>query len=650
MDELRDQFLLEGRELAEQAGADLLTLERDPGNADLIARIFRAVHTMKGGAGLFDLGPLGSLLHAAEDLLDGLRRGVHAPDTAAISALIGAIVQVGRWLDDFERIGKLPGDAAKQGRSLEAVLRQACDGRAAEAMPAGPASDAQWARTLAAGLSAADAALTCFRYRPRGDCFFAGDDPLRVVQAVPDLRRLDIVPREPWGATDILDPFSCNLVFLGVSGAARAEIEAAFRFVPDQVELVALVAGNGGENAESEPETDTVTAAARMLRVPEARLDQLAETVDELLMAKNALAHLFAEIDAAGVDPALSRNLAGSRAALDRLVAGLHRTSVELRLVPLSPLLRRFPALARAIADGLGKQVQLTVGGDSLEVDKSVVDGLFEPLLHLVRNAVDHGIERAEAREAAGKPPGATIRLEARRAGDSFVIALTDDGAGIDLDRLRRTARERLGLDEQILASLSVQETLELVFRPGFSTSATVSELSGRGVGMDAVRTGVAALGGKVSIASTVGVGTTVSLTLPFRIVMSRIVTVESGAERFGVPVDAIVETVRVCPEQIQPVRHGRVFIWRDMVVPLFDLPVLLGSAGNFPGGHGLHAMIVGEGDRLAAISVDKFSDRVDVLLRPLEGYLSGIKGVSGTALTGDGNVLLVLDPVELVA
>jgi two-component system chemotaxis sensor kinase CheA len=646
MDELRDQFLLEGRELAQQAAADLLALERNPADAGLIAKVFRAVHTMKGGAGLFDLGPLGSLLHVAEDLLDGLRNKAFAADTATISALIGTIVQVERWLDDFERAGKLPADAAKQGSLLEAALRRASGGRVADTKPAAPAADADWARKLAAG--SGDGSLTAVRYTPRSDCFFAGDDPLQMIRAVPDLRRLDIVPRGPWSPADTFDPFTCNLVFIAVFGAPRADIEAAFRFVSDQIELVALDDNGDGEAGDGE-EADGA-AAARMLRVPAARIDQLAEIADELMMAKSELAHLFGRIEGSGIDPALARNLAGAQATLDRLVARLHRTAVDLRLVPLSPMLRRFPAMAREIADGLGKQVALTVGGDTLEVDKSIVDGLFEPLLHLVRNAVDHGIESAEARLAAGKAAVAAVALETRRTGDSFVITLADDGGGIDRDHLRRAARERFGLNDATLAALSDQETLELIFRPGLSTSATVSELSGRGVGMDAVRNAVSALGGKVSVASTAGAGTTVSLTLPFRIVMTRVVTIDSGAERFGVPIDAIVETVRVVPEQIQPVRHGRAFIWRDRVLPLLDLPVLLGSGRNFSAGNGLHAMVVGEGDRLAAIAVDKFSDRIDVLMRPLEGFLAGIKGISGTALTGDGNVLLILNPVELIA
>jgi len=641
MDELRDQFLLEGRELAQQAAADLLALERDPADASLIARVFRAVHTMKGATGLFDLGPLGSLLHVAEDLLDGLRSKVLRPDTAMMSALIGTIVQVERWLDDFEAAGKLPTDAAERGRASEAALRQASGGRIAEAASAASAADTGWMEGL--GGSAGDR-LTAIRYVPRSDCFFAGDDPLEMIRAVPDLRRLDILPREPWGPTDTFDPFACNLVFVAVSGAPRAEIEAAFRFVPDQVELVALDDKNEGGDSEG------AMTAARMLRVPAARLDQLAETVDELMIAKNELTHLFRQIAEAGLDSGISRALTAGQTNIDRVAARLHRTVADLRLVPLSPLLRRFPVLAREIADGLGKQVELRVSGDSLEVDKSIVDGLFEPLLHLVRNAVDHGIETKEARSAAGKPATATITLEARRTGDSFVIALADDGRGIDLDRLRSTAREKLGLDGADLAALSEQDVLELIFRPGFSTSAKVSALSGRGVGMDAVRSAVGALGGKVSVASKAGAGTTVSLTLPFRIVMTRVVTVESGAERFGVPIDAIVETVRVAPEQIQPVRHGRAFIWRDRVLPLLDLPDLLGEGRNFPGANGLHAMVVGEGDRLAAIAVEKFSDRIDVLMRPLEGFLAGIKGISGTALTGDGHVLLILNPVELIA
>lgn len=644
MDELRDQFLLEGRELAQQAAGDLLALERDPADTARIARVFRAVHTLKGAAGLFDLRPFGALLHTAEDLLDGLRNRAFSADNAMMSALIGTIVQVERWLDDFEAAGGLPPDAAEQGRALEAALRTASAGRiAGGTIPALPATDTAWARKLAEGMEDREGSLIAIRYAPPADCFFAGDDPLQMMRAVPDLRRLEIVPREPWGPADAFDPFACNLVLLALSGAPRADIEAAFRFVPDQIELVVL-------SREIDDGAGDATTTARMLRVPAARLDQLAETVDELMVAKNELIHLFEQVDRAGIDPALARSLASGRATLDRLVGRLHRASVDLRLVPLSPLLRRFPALAREIADGLGKQAALTVSEDGLEVDKSIVDGLFEPLLHLVRNAVDHGIELPEERRAAGKPAIAAIRLEARRSGNSFVIALADDGAGIDLGRLRGAARERLGITDQELAALSDQETLELIFRPGFSTSAMVSALSGRGVGMDAVRSAISALGGKVSVASTAGAGTTISLTLPLRIAMTRVLTVATGTERFGVPIDAIVETVRVVPEQIQPVRHGRAFIWRDRVVPLLDLTALLGATGNFPDANGLHAMIVGEGDHLAAIAVDKFLGRIDVLMRPLEGLLAGVRGISGTALTGDGGVLLILNPTELIA
>jgi two-component system chemotaxis sensor kinase CheA len=639
MDELRDQFLLEGRELGQLAATSLLALERDPTDADLIAKVFRAVHTIKGGAGLFDLAPLGSLLHAAEDLLDGLRRRTLILDAAMISALIGAVVQVERWLDDFEATGSLPREAATHGLALEAALRQACGGEAMTARVAPVKTE--WARDLAAG---AGEALIAIRYAPLSDCFFTGDDPLQIMRAVPDLRRLEILPREPWGPAHTFDPFTCNFVFLALSGAPRADIEAVFRLIPDQVELAAP----SGESGDKE--TDSSEPAARMLRVPAARLDHLAEIVDEMMMVKNELGHLYRMLDGAGLAHAVGRSLAANRASLDRVVAQLHRATVDLRLTPLSPLLRRFPAMAREIADGQGKQVVLTVGGDALEVDKSVVDGLFEPLLHLVRNAVDHGIEPGEVRRAAGKPPVAAISLEARRTGDGFTIALSDDGRGIHIDRIRRTAIERHGFTEDDLAALSDQETFDLIFQPGFSTSAQVSTLSGRGVGMDAVRTAVTALGGKITVASVAGAGTTITLSLPFRIVMTRVVTVDSAGEHFGVPIDAIVETVRVTPDQIQPVRHGYAFVWRDRVVPLLDLTMLLSRSPSLSQANALHAMIVGDGDHLAAIAVDKFSDRIDVVLRPLEGILAGIKGISGTALTGDGAILLVLNPTELVA
>lgn len=545
MDELRDQFLLEARELARQAADELLALERDPEDAQAIDRVFRAVHTMKGGTGLFDLAPLGALLHAAEDLLDELRHRRLAAGQAMISALIGTIMQTERWLDAFEEDGGLPDNAAVLGRGLEAALRAAAGGD-------GPAP--------------------------------AAPEPAAALME--------------WAA--------------------------------------------GG--------TESAAGAARMLRVPAARLDQLAQIVDELMLAKAELAHLIGQLGEAGMEAGVPRRLLSGQATLDRLGARLHRAVAELRLVPLSLLVRRFPALARDIADQLGKRVELVVAGEMFEVDKSIVDGLFEPLLHLVRNAVDHGIEPPERRAAAGKAPGATITLAARRHGDRFVLTLADDGAGIDPARLREAARGRLGMGEAELAALSRRDMLDLIFRPGFSTAAAVGAVSGRGVGMDAVRAAVAAMGGKVAVDSIVGAGTTVSLTLPLRIVMSRVVTVQAGGERFGVPVEAIVETVRVTPRQIQPVRHGRAFIWRDRVVPLFELAALLGAASGGEAADGCQAMVIGAGDRLAAIAVDRFSSRMDVSIRPPEGVLAGIRGISGTALAGDGHVLLILNPDELVA
>jgi two-component system chemotaxis sensor kinase CheA len=303
---------------------------------------------------------------------------------------------------------------------------------------------------------------------------------------------------------------------------------------------------------------------------------------------------------------------------------------------------QRFPRLVRDLAAEMGKSVALVTEGDDTEADKTIVEALAEPILHVVRNAIDHGLETPEERLRAGKPPQATISMRAAKVGDSIAVEIEDDGKGVDLERVRRIAAER-GLTAGG-PPITDADTLELLFLPGFSTAATVSTVSGRGVGMDAVRSAVEALGGSVGIETEAGRGTLVTFTLPYSILMTPLITVEAAGQIFGIPLDKIVETRRLARADIAPVGKARVFVHRGSAIPLVNLEATIGGVPAGPQAPDVQVVVVMAGKDMCGIEVDRLGEKMDILMRPVEGLLAGLQGIAGVTILGDGRVMLVLD------
>jgi two-component system chemotaxis sensor kinase CheA len=632
--ELLQPFLVEARDLLGRAGGDLARLSTAPHDADALDSLFRAVHTLKGSTGLFELPLLTRLLHAAEAALESAR-GVRRLDASAAADLARVADATEAWVDALEGGGEPDGRTLAATRDLIARL----EGQAAATSAPDGGEAPAWALAVARRAGATTGGVA-FRYRPDPEAYFRGDDPLAIVRAVPQVRGLAITAP---AAEDpaAYDPFRCTLQIEGLAEATSDAVRAALRLVADQVELAVVTAA--------------APAAAsglrlRSLHVDTGRLDAVAALVDELVIARNALAHQTRRlVDATAGAPGLMRDLIGREAALDRVVGDLHAAVTGLRLTPLGPLFARFARPVREIADGLGKAVDLRLAGEDVALDKSIAEGLFEPLLHLLRNAIDHGVEAPAARRAAGKAERAVIRVSAHARGGEVVVEVADDGAGLDLGAIRAAATARGVVAADVAAAMEDEEAAELVFASGFSTAESVSDISGRGVGMDAVRAAVARLGGQVSLENRPGQGLTVRLLLPAQLVLQKVLVVRAGAERFGVPLDAIQETHRVRRDEVTAVREGRAYVRRDAVAPLLRLRDMLGE----PGGDDAEAFpvlaVVADGERIG-IQVDAIGERLEAPMRPLGGLMAAYPGVLGTVLEGDGHVLLVLDLAELAA
>lgn len=716
MNELLQQFLIESRELAEHATDDLLALERSPQDEELLDAVLRAMHTLKGSAGIVDFLEMEQAVHAAEDALGAARGSQRAPDKTLINQALSCLDQVLEWLDTIARTGALPRSA----------------GRAAS-------NDDDWsAALLSRHADAASQATTAIRYAPAADCFFQGEDPIAHLMALPELLAFEMQPAQPWPPLKELDPFRCNLLLLALTSASSAKLteymrgasghydiaalasqpmqdgslpEDARRVLAAQLTLIeggislprghlasaattaanvlrfcgraaeadrlaALVAPNAAGNAASThlalrealsillaessaaraapdemPRPDARTAssenAPRTLRVPADRIDALVRLTGELTVARNALSHL-AKLASQQAN-ALAPQLKARDAVFEQLTDELQRSVLALRVMPLRAVFQRFPRLLREISEALDKPIQLKTVGEDTEADKAIVEALFEPLLHVMRNAADHGVESVALRTQRGKTPTATIQMRASRQADQVLVEVVDDGGGMDIPRIRDAALRRGLATEEALSAMNDDEIIELTFAPGFSTADAVTHLSGRGVGMDVVRTTVERLGGRVSIHSRAGLGTTVRFLLPFSVMMTTVMSVQAGGQVFGVPLDSVVEAVRLPRSALSAVGAARAVVVREQTIPVIDLSQMLGEGHRLQQSAEATIVITSFAGQRCGLEVDNVGEHLDVILKPLDGLLAGTPGISGTTLLGDGRVLLVLDVAEML-
>lgn len=394
------------------------------------------------------------------------------------------------------------------------------------------------------------------------------------------------------------------------------------------------------------------TVNGKLLKVDQAKVDLLMDLIGEMVVAKNALPYLANRAESEFGVRELSRDIKTLYAIINRIAEDMQHTIMQVRMTPISSIFQRFPRLVRDISRKLGKQVELVIEGEATEADKNIVEALAEPLIHIVRNSLDHGLETPEVRTHSGKPSTGVLRIRARQEPDRFIVEVSDDGQGIDPSRIKSKAYEKGLIDQDQLERLSGQQALNLIFCAGFSTAEVVTDISGRGVGMDVVKNAIDKLGGSVELSSEIGRGTMLRLALPLSMTMSSVMIVEADQQIFGVPMDGVVETVRIHSKDIHTIKDRKTVILRDRVVPLVSLHSLLSlTAEPFVNEEGeLAVLVIKVNHEAVGLMVDFFNEVVDVILKPLPGDLEKLYFYSGSALLGDGSVLMVLNPKELLS
>lgn len=654
-------FFEESREGLEVMEAGLLDLEGGRGSADTINAVFRAAHSIKGGSATFGFTKVAELTHVLETLLDELRAGKRPLTTDAMDALL-ASVDVLRGLLKAAEQGVPPAD---DGAAIVAQLNAVLTGKATIAVGAAAAPAA-----AAAKPKAPDQFVIAFA--PKPSMYMSGNDPLRIIRELAELGAMKVdCDLSGLPAFGDLDPTQSYLKWtLTLPGSAsEAVIRDAFSWVEDECDL--SINGDGAAApapalAPTEPApapapvaVEAPSAAAipmagaggapagggssssedASIRVQASKVDMLINLVGELVITQAMLKQV-----GTGIEGPLAERLLAGLETLERNTRDLQEAVISVRMLPVDAVFKRFPRLVRDLAGRLGKQVTLKTFGESTELDKGLIEKISDPMVHLVRNAIDHGLETTEDRIKAGKDPIGTIALAASHQGGNIVIEVSDDGKGLNRDRILAKAREK-GIP--VADNPTDAEVFNLIFAPGFSTADAVTDLSGRGVGMDVVRRNIQSLGGEVVLDSAPGKGTKVTIKLPLTLAILDGMTVGVGDEVYVLPLGYVIESMKPAGENVRTVNaQGRVLKVRGEYLPMVHLGNHFGMGGdpNPP----ITVIVEGDGQKLA-LEVDELIGQQQVVVKSLETNYRRIDGISGATILGDGRVALILDVPGLV-
>lgn len=685
-------FIDETKEHLQSLNDQVLIMEQDPENIDTVNEIFRAAHSLKGMAGTMGFKRMQRLTHDLENVFSEIRNGKMSvtPDIVDIvfkclDALEGYLANIQESADegteDNEEIINLLNEALNSSASDSQTAEGEKEATAAPV--AAPASDEDKRKFLSLSLAdfeinAMKEALekgmhvygatvyiqeTCILKAARAFLAFKGVESLgEIIKSDPSVQDIEderfdfdfsmfIISEKPAEQVQkvianvseikevILEPFTPP----EASSVKEAEPE------PQPVETAAEgkpegAKENASEKKKAAPEAKKKPVVNRSVRVDIEKLDDLMNLVSELIIAKNGLVSANENEDG---DQTQQFN--EQIEYLERITTNLHESVMKVRMVPIESVVNRFPRMIRDLSKKLNKEMELIMTGEETELDRTVIDEIGDPLMHMLRNAADHGLESTLDRIKKGKPQVGTIRLNAYQDGNNVTIEVSDDGAGVDVEKVKASAIKKGNLTEEQAAMMTDKEAVDLLFQPAFSTAEKVSDISGRGVGLDVVKSKIEGLGGDVEVNSVLGEGTTFIVRLPLTLAIIQALMVEIQDEKYAIPLNSIVTVEDVPQEDIKLVQNKEVINLRGSVIPLIRLDQILDLDARTEEPESLVVVIVKKGDKQAGLVIDNLIGQQEIVIKPLGKYIYIHKMFSGATILGDGDVALIIDANTLV-
>lgn len=665
MSQYLEVFIDESREHLQTINEQLLELEKNPDDVAIVNEIFRSAHTLKGMSATMGFEDLANLTHQMENVLDAIRN-------EKISVTPELLDVIFRAVDDLEAMVVSISEGGDGKRDVTEVVAQLKQIEKGDVVAVPQKSNSTYEQTYEQtydefeytilkqsaeqGFHSYEATI-----KLRSDCLLKAARVFMIFEVIEQIG--EVIKSVPTVEMLEAEQFDDQFVVTVVTKVSQDELQKRIMKVSEveevnvrSVDLRRSVAQDGSLEQKVEQKVEQVVdkkqenqeekttgkqVSNKTIRVNIERLDVLMNLFEELVIDRGRLEQISRELNNPELHETVER--------MSRISGDLQNIILNMRMVPVETVFNRFPRMVRQLARDLGKKINLEIIGAETELDRTVIDEIGDPLVHLLRNAIDHGIETPDVRRAKGKPEEGTVKLKAYHSGNHVFIEIEDDGAGISREKVLKKAISKGIISEQNAANLTDKQVYELIFASGFSTADKVSDISGRGVGLDVVKSTIESLGGSVSIDSEEGVGSIFSIQLPLTLSIISVMLVEIQHEKYAIPLSSIIETAIVKKEDILHAHNQKVIDFRGKVVPLlflkdiFEVPVVKGD-DDF-----LSVVIVRKGEKMAGLVVDSFIGQQEVVLKSLGNYLTSVFAISGATILGDGQVALIVDCNALI-
>lgn len=680
MSQYLDVFLEESREHLGSLNQKLLELEKNTGNLSALNEIFRAAHTLKGMSSTMGFEDLADLTHHMEDVLSDLKEGILTANSSVVDVLFKCFDRIQMMVDNIE----LTGSGALDNQDLIALLENIKQGEASALIEADLDYDVDMSNVelldeeLLSDFLFNDYEITvlkeahskgfnifyikvdidpeCLMKSVRAFMVFrAIEEDGEVIKSIPAAQEIDEGRFENDFELFVVTHLSQERIIAAINAISEVKV-ALIQEVDIKNKLAHYTSPVSEFDGPSTINTTTITSnelnnnkaeegkkahrVKQTVRVDIERLDNLMNLVGELVMHKGRLEQIGASSKIGELNETIEQ--------IDRISSDLQSVVMKVRMVPIEQVFNRFPRMVRDLAKELNKEVDFIIEGKETELDRTVIDEIGDPLVHLLRNAVDHGLESTEERIKMGKPAQGTVILRARHEGNNVYIEVEDDGAGVDVEKVLQRALEKGLITAQEAEKMSVEEAADILFYPGFSTAKIVSDVSGRGVGLDVVKSKIESLNGEIFIETRPGLGTKFRVKLPLTLAIIQALMVSVREEIYAIPLSSVDETTMITDDDIKMVQNQEVMMLRGNVLPIYRLSTLLSTPGEAENDKEMYVVVVRKAERQIGLIVDTLIGQQEIVIKSLGKILGGIPGIAGAIVSGDGNVRLIIDIATL--